>query len=290
MTVVDTYIPFDSGQGATATPANWRAMGRQFRYSGVVPGYANAFSATISAGKLTIQPGAAWIDGYYGEIISSKQVDSTGLGSGLVVLRLSTTARTITLTYLPGVTTPSQQTASPTYDIPLYYISTSTAFTDVRQFTTATSDWSTTRGQAFNNSNYCARGRVHRVGGYTTSTVTSNYNFDTVDYGGNFFSGYTFVCPYADDYLVISQVGFVANAAGQWTNMHLIHNSGNTSSSFWSGSSTSSAAGQVIICRISDIVACKAGDTLFIQHLCSTNGLQGAVGGYNPFMAVRAQS
>jgi len=287
--LTENYFPFDTGPGATATPDRWRRMGRQFQWSGIIPGYANQFSATISNGILTINPGAIWVDGFYGETTTAHTVSSSGLGPGLCVLRVDPVAKTIGFYYLPGITTPNQP-AQPNvgiYEIPLYYVSSPTAFTDVRQFATATSDWSTTRGLNSNNSNYCARGRMHRDAAYGTSTTLYTYGFDTVDYGASFFSGYTFICPYADDYFVHAQVGFISNASGQWYNMRLCRNGTYT---VWAGTNNTVLAGAVIPIAATDIMPCKAGDQITVQHNCSTNGLQGMVGGYSAYFCVRAMS
>lgn len=140
MTLLDSYFPFDQGLGATATPANWRQMARLWYGSGVVPGNGAQFAATIAASIVTIQPGAAWVDGFYGATTVNKTVSSLGLGSGLVAARMDLNARTITFVYLPGgsptVNPPnfSQNPLVSTYDIPLWYVTSATAITDVRQY------------------------------------------------------------------------------------------------------------------------------------------------------------
>jgi hypothetical protein len=295
--LADTYVPFDTGPGATATPARWRSMSRGFQWNGIIPGYATQFAATIANGVVTIQPGAVWVDGFYGEITVNHTVSSAGLGPGLIVLRADPVARTIGFVYLPGAqgtvlpNQPPPNQATGTYEIPLYYVTTATAFLDVRQFATATNDnyrpASPSTGP-YNNSNSCARGRLYRTNPYTTITTVTNYGFDSVSYGALFWSGYTFICPYADDYLVIGQTGFAASAAGQWYNMWIRRNSNDVSFM----SSLATAGGTWCMVNVSDIIPCKAGDSLTITHRCSTNGLQGLVGqsGSIAFFAVRALS
>lgn len=289
--LAETYIPFDTGPGATATPDRWRRMSRGFRYNGVVPGYSNMFSATIAAGVVTINPGGIWVDGFYGETTVAHTVSSVGLGAGLVVLRADPTARTIGFFYLPGVqgTILPTQSLTGIYEIPLYYVQTSTAMLDVRQFATATNDnyRPVTPNGPYNNSNYCARGRMYRVNAYTTSTANNNYGFDTVDYGNAYFSSWQFVCPYSDDYLVTAQVGFICNAIGQWYNMRIVRNGATMD---WNGTTNSSVVGAYMSCQLTDIIPCKAGDTINIQHNCSTTGCQGLVGKDRAYFAVRSMS
>src|SRR5215831_8844162 len=290
--LAETYIPFDTGPGATATTARWRSMSRGFRYNGIVPGFANQFTATISAGVLAIQPGAVWVDGFYAETTTNHTVSSTGLGPGLTVLRADPVARTIAFFYLPAVTVPNQPApalSTGVYEIPLYYVVSQTTFNDVRQFATATND--NCRAPAsngpYNNSNYCARGRMWRSGSYGTSTAVNNYGFDTVSYGAAFFSGWQFVCPYSDDYLVVASVGFISSAVGQWYNARIARGA---SVIAWSGTTNASAVGATMNCQVQDIVPCKAGDTLYVQHWCSTNGLQGSVGQDRAYFSVRSLS
>jgi len=268
VTLLDSYFPFDQPPGNMATPANWRQMARLFYGSGVVPGNQNQLAATISGGTVTIQPGAVWVDGFFGQSNSNKTV--SGVSSGLVVARMDLTQRQIYFLYLPGTSTPGQNPLANTYDIPLYQVASASAMTDVRQWCNA-------------DPTKVARGRTHRNAAYNTSTTLYPYGFDTIDYGSN-WSAYTFVCPYAADYLCLSQVGFDANAAGQWYNIRLVHN---TTLQAWSGTPTSTG-GAIMVVQIQDIVPCKAGDTLYIQHNCSTNGLAGRVGSYYAWFTVRA--
>lgn len=279
MTLLDNYFPFDQGLGATATPANWRQMARLWYGSGVVPGNGTQFAATISAGVVTIQPGAVWIDGFYGSTTVNKTVSSVGLGAGLIIARMDLNARTITFQYLPGgsvtVNPPGfgQSPLASTYDVPLWYVTTATAITDVRQFCNASPE-------------KIARGRIHRNAAYSTSTTATTFGFDTVDYGSN-WSAYTFICPYAADYLCYAQVGFATSAANQWYNVRLLHNSAAVA---WNGTPDSTIANAAYVAQVTDVIPCKAGDTLAVQHQCSTAGLAGYVGIQVCYFTVRAMT
>jgi hypothetical protein len=300
--LTETYIPFDAGPGVNATLPRWRSMSRDFQWNGIIPGFATQFAATIAVGVITIQPGAVWVDGFYGETTINHTVSSAGLGPGLVVLRADPAARTIGFFYLPGAQgtvlphQPAPNVSTGTYEIPLYYITTATAFNDVRQWATATNDnyrppvptgpAGANATRPYSNSNYCARGRLWRYGAYSTSTALNNYGFDTVSFGAEFFSSYIFYCPYSDDYFVKAQIGFVSTGPNQWANVRIVH--GSTVVATYGCNAP--YAGNVLTLPVSDIVACKGGDPIYIQHWCSTTGLQGLTGMDRAFFSVRALS
>lgn len=268
MTLLDNYFPFDQGPGATATPANWRQMARLWYGSGVVPGNGNQLACTISGGTVTIQPGAVWVDGFYGQSNANKQVTGVS-GTGTIIARLDVTSRQI---YFMFTTTAIVQNPLANYDIPLYTVAGG-VLTDARQFCAA-------------DPGKIARGKLVRVNPYPTSTAVVTYGFDTVIYGTN-WSGATFVCPYAADYLCIAQIGFSSTAVGQWANIRLAHG---TVVSAWSGTTNASAVGAAMVVKVEDIVPCKSGDTLYIQHNYSVNGAQGYVGAAQAYFSVRSLS
>lgn len=270
MTLLDNYFPFDQGPGATATPANWRQMARLWYGSGVVPGNGNQLACTISGTVVTIQPGAVWVDGFYGSTTVNKQVTGVS-GTGTIIARLDVTSRQI---YFMFTNTAIVQNPLANYDIPLYTVAGG-VLTDARQFCAA-------------DPGKIARGRLHRQAGHQTSTAVATFGFDTVDYGSN-WSGYSFVCPYAADYLAHAQVVFQPNAANQWLNIRLVHGSAGVNTLVaWHGTPMVSAGS--IPLQVTDIVPCKSGDTLFIQWNCSTNGLNGVPGYYYEFFSVRSMS
>lgn len=130
MTLLDNYFPFDQGAGATATPARWRSMARYFYGSGVIASYLNALRPSQSGGIVTIQPGAAWIDGFYGENDAAKTLSVSG--NGMVVARMDPNARSIAFVFVPNQTTPTQ-TPTGIYEIPLWNVTGATG-TDIRQY------------------------------------------------------------------------------------------------------------------------------------------------------------
>jgi hypothetical protein len=242
-------------------------MARLWYGSGVVPGNQNQLASTISGTTVTIQPGAVWVDGFYGASSTNKQVTGVS-GTGTIVARLDVTSRQIYFMFVPTVV----QNPLANYDIPLYSVAAG-VLTDVRQFCNA-------------DPQKIARGRIWRKNPYGTSTAITTYGFDTVDYGTN-WSGATFVCPYAADYLAIAQVGFSSTAVGQWYNVRIAKG---TVVIAWSGTTNASAVGAAMVVKVEDIIPCKAGDTLYIQHNCSVIGAQGFVGQGNAYFSVRSLS
>jgi hypothetical protein len=242
-------------------------MARLWYGSGVVPGNQNQLACTISSTTVTVQPGAVWIDGFFGSTTSNKQV--TGVtGTGTIVARLDVTNRQIYFIFTPTVV----QNPAANFDIPLYSVA-SGALTDVRQFCNA-------------DPQKIARGRRHRAAGYTTPNTVVTYGWDTTDYGTN-WSGNNFVCPYAADYLCIAQIGFIPTAANQYYQIRLIHN---TTLEAVNGSPLSSGATGNNMVQVQDIVPCKVGDILYIQHYSNVTAPQGVVGTYWAYFSVRSMS
>jgi hypothetical protein len=267
MTVVDNYFPFDTGSGASATPARWRLMARLWYSSGVVPGYLNACVPSISGSVVTIQSGAMWIDGYYGESDSPKTVGVSG--NGMVVARMDPTARSIAFYYVAGQSVPTQN-PNGIYEIPIMQVTGATG-TDIRRFSAPTPS-------------NPVHARACRVAAYATSTSLLTYGWDTISFGTGFAGG-IYTCPINGDYIVAVQIGFTSTGAGQWCAMHLVHNS---TALVWTGTTASTGANEAQLAQLSEVVPCAAGDILFINHYYSTNGCAGLVGSMYAYMTVRA--
>jgi microcystin-dependent protein len=130
MTIVDNYFPFATGPGATATAARWRLMARVFQGSGVIANYLNNMNPTIAGSVVTIDTGAVWVDGYYGENDSPKTVNITGSGTTVIVVaHMDPVVSQITLTAVASPT----QTLTGIYEVPICRV-TSGALVDIRQF------------------------------------------------------------------------------------------------------------------------------------------------------------
>lgn len=120
--------PTDAADGSVASEARWRKMARTWTPSAVVAGVGGAFVPSLTYPNLTIQAGAAWVDGHFCELLSSQVLTVTA--NGLAVVRFDPAANTAELLYRDAVSVPAQ---SPTgvWEMPVARISGS-ALTDVR--------------------------------------------------------------------------------------------------------------------------------------------------------------
>jgi len=123
---MDTYFPFDAGAGAGATEVLWRKMARVWAMNGVVKGIGNQLSATFTApSTLTVQAGAVWVDGFYGENTGAVTF-TMGSASGLLVARADPTANTVGLYWESGFS-PTQSFTN-TYELPLFAVDAATLY------------------------------------------------------------------------------------------------------------------------------------------------------------------
>lgn len=134
MTLVDNYFPFDTGAGAAATPARWRLMARNWCGPGIIPGYHNQCIPTLAGSVVTVDTGAVWIDGFYGENAAPKGISVAG-GDGMLVARADPTGRQVIFVYVVGQTV-ATQSLTDIYEIPIVRM-TAGAMTDIRQFASA---------------------------------------------------------------------------------------------------------------------------------------------------------
>lgn len=98
--------PTDAADGSVATEARWRKMGRVWAPSGVVIGAGGDLAPSLAFPNLTVQAGAAWVDGHYCELPGAQVLPVTA--NGIVVVRFDPAANTAELLYRDGVTTPAQ--------------------------------------------------------------------------------------------------------------------------------------------------------------------------------------
>jgi hypothetical protein len=121
--------PTDGADGSVASEARWRKMGRLWAPSGI----AGNMTPTLAYPNLTIQPGAAWVDGHYAELASSQVLTATT--NGLAVVRFDPAANTAELLWRDGVSVPAQ---SPTgvWELPIAK-TVGGVLTDLRVSTTA---------------------------------------------------------------------------------------------------------------------------------------------------------
>lgn len=277
---VEQYFPFDTGLGANASQVNWRKMARLFYGTGVVPGFLNQLATSTLNSIITVQTGAVWIDGFYGENDSVKQLSSFGLGPGQVVARMDPTNHIITLNYVPGQSVPHQD-INGFYEVPIFQVTAASAGNDIRQFCRAEPE-------------KVAKGRAWRIAPYLTSTAWHNYGFDTTDGSTCWLSNkYQFRAPYAADYFATTQVGFFATAAQEYYNAQIVRtnaSNGTVDIICHNDSNTNAQASGVYTVRVADIIPCKVGDLLTVQHYCKVNGAQGLTGKEWAYFSVRALS
>jgi len=132
MTMLDTYIPFDQGPGATATAPRWRQMARNFCGSGVIPGYLNQMTPTLAGTNLTIASGGVMCDGMYGENAGPKTFAVSA--AGIAVARMDPTARSISFAWLANATTYTQNLTG-IFEVPIAMVVNS-ALVDFREWAT----------------------------------------------------------------------------------------------------------------------------------------------------------
>jgi hypothetical protein len=138
----DEYFPFDKGFGASANSARWRKMAQLWCPDGVLLNYpaglpaVTQLFATIASGTVTINPGAAFIHGYYAEVLAAQNVTSVS-GNGTIVAGVDLVNEICSIYYKSGATDYSGYTQSLTlWEIPLWLVTGGTTLTDLRTFVT----------------------------------------------------------------------------------------------------------------------------------------------------------
>lgn len=114
--MTQTYYPFDAGNGANITEAQWQEMAELWLSTGVIKGQLNALEvyANDSGMQTYAKTGKAWIKGHFYKndaevVLAHSAADATNPRIDRVIVRLDWTANTIALAVLSG--TPA---ASPT--------------------------------------------------------------------------------------------------------------------------------------------------------------------------------
>jgi hypothetical protein len=136
----DEYFPFDKGFGASANSARWRKMAQLWCPDGVLQNYPTGVStvtqlfATIASNTVTIQPGAAFIHGYYAEVMAPQNVVSV-TGNGTIVAGVDLVNEICSIYYKSGATDYSGYTQSLSlWEIPLWLVTGGATLTDLRTF------------------------------------------------------------------------------------------------------------------------------------------------------------
>lgn len=118
--------PFDTGSGASVTQAQWQHMAQYFEASGVCGDSTSGFlKVTAPATGMTtvVAPGDAFVKGFFYYSDANISVTHTNNTSGnpridLVILRLDTVAKTITVQHLEG--SPNATPVAPTPTFPAF--------------------------------------------------------------------------------------------------------------------------------------------------------------------------
>lgn len=108
--------PTDGAAGSVATEARWRSMGRVWAPSAVVAGAGGEMAPSLAFPNLTVQSGAAWVDGHYTELTSNQVLTATA--NGLAVIRFDPAANTADLIWRDAVSVPAQSPTG-TWELPI---------------------------------------------------------------------------------------------------------------------------------------------------------------------------
>lgn len=108
--------PTDGADGSVANEARWRKMGRAWARSGIVPDAGGGLVPSLSMPNLTVQSGAAWVDGHYTELAGSQVITATA--NGLAVVRFDPAANTADLLWRDAVSVPAQNPTG-TWELPI---------------------------------------------------------------------------------------------------------------------------------------------------------------------------
>lgn len=127
--------PTDGAAGSVATEARWRSMGRVWAPSGVVAGQGGELAPSLAFPNLTVQSGAAWVDGHYAELVSNQVLTVTA--NGLAVVRFDPAANSAELLWRDGASTPTQSPIG-TWELPIAK-TVGSVLTDLRAMSDPTS-------------------------------------------------------------------------------------------------------------------------------------------------------
>jgi hypothetical protein len=132
----DEYYPFDIGHGNPANTARWRKMAQLWCIDGVVSNYLSTLTASLAGGTATIQPGAVFLHGYYGEVQNAQTISGVGT-NGTIVAGVDFNNQVLSIYYRDGVldyganpATNYQQDTSK-WEMPLWLV-TGTGLVDIR--------------------------------------------------------------------------------------------------------------------------------------------------------------
>lgn len=133
----DEYFPWDKGFGSSASSSRWRKMAQLWAPDGVVANYpvgvaAGGLNATIAGGIVTVNPGACFMHGYYGEIFAAQAINVGA--SGTVVAKADFDNEICSIIFHNGaIDYNGYQQDTHAWEVPLWLVSSGT-LTDLRCF------------------------------------------------------------------------------------------------------------------------------------------------------------
>jgi hypothetical protein len=108
--MAEIYGPFDTGTGANFREAEWSKMGKTWRTNGPLDGFENELLVygDNTGMQVKVPTGRAWVEGFFYQNDAIKTVavpaaDATNPRKDVIVLRLDTSADTITAVLKQGV-------------------------------------------------------------------------------------------------------------------------------------------------------------------------------------------
>lgn len=128
-TLLDSYLPYDSGPGANVSEAGWRSMAKHWRPDGIISNAGNGFNtfADSSGMQVKVDTGEVWLGGQWGQSTALKVLPIVANATGSnrldqVVLRNDFVNNQIVLDVLTGTSssTPPPVTQNTSiWEIPL---------------------------------------------------------------------------------------------------------------------------------------------------------------------------
>lgn len=113
------FFPFDSGQGANVTEAQWSLMAKNWLGTGVIKGAINEFQvyADSSGMQCKVKSGNAWIQGHFFQVVTETVMPISAANPSnpridRVILRVDWTANIVSIAVLSG--TPAASPTPPT--------------------------------------------------------------------------------------------------------------------------------------------------------------------------------
>lgn len=113
--------PTDAGDGSVATEFRWRRMARLWAPTAIVARFGGEFGPSLSGLTLTVQSGAAWVDGHYCELTTTATFPVGA--DGRVTIMFDPAANSAQLLWTPGAGLVPIQTPDGVWELPICFMS-----------------------------------------------------------------------------------------------------------------------------------------------------------------------